>query len=77
MHSVRYETVGRDTHRHGRVSCLLDVDVRQKKLFVSSAMHPLMCLANHLQQTPHWRAPFRWHFVLSVTNLCLDPGRYS
>lgn len=31
---ARYETIGRDTHRHGRISCLLDVDVRQKKLFV-------------------------------------------
>ena len=37
MHSVRYETVGRDAHRHGRVSCLLDVDIRQKKLFVRGA----------------------------------------
>lgn len=39
MHSVRYETVGRDAHRHGRVSCLLDVDIRQKKLFVRCVSH--------------------------------------
>ena len=35
MQTSRYETIGRDTHRHGRVSCLMDVDLRQRKLFVS------------------------------------------
>eukprot|EP00038_Savillea_parva_P000875 m.99382 g.99382 ORF g.99382 m.99382 type:complete len:1726 (+) comp10307_c0_seq1:211-5388(+) len=34
MSNMRYETIGRDTHRHGRISCLIDVDKKQKKLFV-------------------------------------------
>ena len=30
----KFQTVGRNTHRHGRLSCLLDIDVQHKKLFV-------------------------------------------
>lgn len=32
---LKFQTVGRDQHRHGRVACLLDVDMVQKKLFLS------------------------------------------
>ena len=30
--SARFKTLKRDQHRHGRVACLLDVDVPRKKL---------------------------------------------
>lgn len=35
MAFARFKTLKRDQHRHGRVACLLDVDVPRKKLILN------------------------------------------
>lgn len=34
MPLMKFQTVGREEHRHGRVAVLLDADANQKKAFV-------------------------------------------
>ena len=31
----KFKTIGRDTHRHGRVACLADIDLVRRKLYVN------------------------------------------
>ena len=35
MPLMKFQTVGRDRHRYGRISVVFDADVAQKKLFVN------------------------------------------